>query len=119
MVESTSIIIKDFKLYAHHGCIQEERDKGQYFYLDIKVTLKKSVSDDCLNSSIDYVKICNFVETLFKADKYNLLESLSLKICKKLIEAFDLKSVAVEIKKKKNSFMPNIDSFSAVVRVDL
>jgi len=118
MVESTSIKIKDFKLYAYHGCLQEERDKGQYFYLNIKATLKQSVSDDCLDSSIDYLKICSFVETLFKASKYNLLESLSLKICKKLIKAFDLSSVTVEIKKKKNSFMPNIDSFSSVVRVD-
>lgn len=118
MVNSTTIKIKNFKVYAYHGCINEEREKGQYFYIDIKVTLKDNIVDDCLESTLDYVKLCNYVETMFKAKKYNLLESLSFIICNKLIEEFDLKGAVVQIKKKKNSYMPYIDSFSAMVKID-
>lgn len=117
MVNSTTLKIKNLKVYAYHGCIEGERKKGQYFYVNVKATLKENIVDDNLESSLDYVELCSYVEKMVKAKKYRLLESLSFAICNSLIEDFKLRAATVQIKKKKNSYMPNIDSFTAMVKI--
>ena len=116
MNNSTKIKIDDLKIFGYHGCFNEEKEKGQYFHIDLEVILKNNLYDDDLTSTLDYVQLCKYVETIFIQKKYNLLERLASVMCDKIIEKFDLKGIILKIRKNKNSYMPDIEAFSVEVK---
>ncbi len=51
------IKVENIRVFAHHGCLQEETKIGSDYRVDVKVTadLKTSASSDDLKDTIDYV----------------------------------------------------------------
>lgn len=76
------IRIKGLKLYAYHGVLQEEKEKGQEFTLDITMHLNLTpagVTDD-LDKTVNYAAVCEEVAELFSKYSYNLIESAAEEI---------------------------------------
>lgn len=51
------IKVNNIKLYAYHGCLDEEAKIGSEYRVDVavKVDLKKSAKTDALEDTVDYV----------------------------------------------------------------
>ena len=75
------IQVNNIKLYANHGCLNEEAMIGSWYRVDIEVDVdltKSSISDD-LEDTVDYVQLNHIVkEEMDKRSK--LLEEVARRI---------------------------------------
>ena len=58
------IQVNNIKLYANHGCLEEEAIIGSWYRVDIEVDVdltKSSISDD-LEDTVDYVQLNHIVK---------------------------------------------------------
>ncbi|MDG1422130.1 MAG: dihydroneopterin aldolase [Flavobacteriaceae bacterium] len=75
------IQVNNIKLYANHGCLNEEAMIGSWYRVDIEVevNLAKSSISDALEDTVDYVHLNHIVkEEMAKRSK--LLEEVARRI---------------------------------------
>ena len=75
------IQVNNIKLYANHGCLEEEAMIGSWYRVDIEVevNLAKSSISDALEDTVDYVHLNHIVkEEMAKRSK--LLEEVARRI---------------------------------------
>ena len=90
------IIITGIACKGYHGCLPEERVKGQPFIVDL--ALRLDLKDAGLTD--DYGEVCNTVVAIVEGKPFNLIESLAYAIGDRLLEQFFLlDSVAVTLHK--------------------
>jgi len=96
------ILLKDIKLYGYHGVLEKEREKGQYFYVDIEIFLNlepAGITDD-LGNTVDYSKVYDIIKDINQKNKFRLIESFAHKISEELLSTFDkIETVVVKIRK--------------------
>lgn len=75
------IRVKNIKIYAFHGCLEEEAKIGSWYRVDVKVKadLKKSSKTDDLMDTVDYVHL-NYVVKQEMAIRSKLLEEVAQRI---------------------------------------
>ncbi|HET8854485.1 MAG TPA: dihydroneopterin aldolase, partial [Salinimicrobium sp.] len=73
-----SIKIKNIKLFAYHGCLDEEKKIGSDYRVDLKVRgdLSLSAKTDSLKDTIDYVHLNRIVKQEMTI-RSKLLESVA------------------------------------------
>jgi dihydroneopterin aldolase len=108
----TTIRINNAKFYAYHGVLDYEKQFGNEFEVDIE--LKCDISplrdSDDIKKTVDYLSVYKFTEKIFNEKKYNLIETVSQRICEGILEKFSLvNSVKVNIRKP-NAPLGIIDS---------
>ena len=76
------IIITGIACKGYHGCLPEERVKGQPFIVDLalRLDLKDAGLTDDLQRTIDYGEVCNTVVAIVEGKPFNLIESLAYAI---------------------------------------
>ena len=75
------IQVNNIKLYANHGCLEEEAIIGSWYRVDVEVevNLSKSSISDALEDTVDYVHLNHIVkEEMGKRSK--LLEEVARRI---------------------------------------
>lgn len=80
------ICISGLRFHAYHGCLPEERERGQDFVLDVEIaysSLQAAVSDD-LERAVDYHHLINSLLHVATEERYNLLEALALRLMREL-----------------------------------
>jgi len=101
-MNSDTIIIKSLKNFAHHGVLPEEKKNGQYFILDIilSVDLENACLSDDLDYSVNYDLVTQRVIKTFTAQKDDLIERAAQRVCDCILEEFGaVKSVELTLKK--------------------
>jgi dihydroneopterin aldolase len=75
------IQVNNIKLYANHGCLEEEAKIGSEYKVDIevKVELRKSSKTDDLMDTVDYVHLNHIVKEEM-AIRSKLLEEVAQRI---------------------------------------
>ena len=75
------IQVNNIKLYAFHGCLEEESKIGSDYRVDVevKVDLKKSAKTDELSDTVDYVHLNHIVKEEM-ARRSKLLEEVARRI---------------------------------------
>ena len=75
------IQVNNIKLYAYHGCLEEEAKIGSWYRVDIEVEgdLSKSAKTDELSDTIDYVHL-NLIAKEEMAIRSKLLEEVAQRI---------------------------------------
>lgn len=75
------IQVNNIKLYAYHGCLEEEAKIGSWYRVDIEVEgdLSKSAKTDELSDTIDYVHL-NAIAKEEMAIRSKLLEEVAQRI---------------------------------------
>ena len=95
------IQVNNIKLYAFHGCLEEESKIGSDYRVDVevKVDLKKSAKTDELSDTVDYVHLNHVVkEEMGKRSK--LLEEVARRILDRFfLELKMIKSATVRVAK--------------------
>ena len=76
-----TIEVNNIKLYAFHGCLEEEARIGSEYRVDLKVSanLQNSASSDALVDTVDYVHL-NYIVKQEMAIRSNLLEHVAQRI---------------------------------------
>jgi len=84
------ITIKGLEVFAHHGLLAEEREKGQQFLFDIGISLKRTFAPDSddIADTVDYGAVCDCVVETATADSYNLLERLAAVVADEILARF-------------------------------
>lgn len=75
------IKVNNIKLYAYHGCLDEEAKIGSEYIVDVavKADLKKSSKTDALEDTVDYVHLNRIVKEEM-AIRSKLLEQVAQRI---------------------------------------
>ncbi|MDT8347260.1 MAG: dihydroneopterin aldolase [Flavobacteriaceae bacterium] len=96
----TSIKLNDIRIFAQHGCMQEERKIGSDYLvqLHVKAHVSKAAESDDLNDTVDYVWLLDVVK-IAMAEPSNLLEEVAKRIIDAIVTDERIHSIAVEIQK--------------------
>ena len=81
------IQVNNIKLYANHGCLNEEALIGSWYRVDIEVDVdltKSSVSDD-LEDTVDYVHLNHIVK-----EEMSVRSKLLEEVAKRILDRFFL-----------------------------
>ncbi|MBZ9730672.1 dihydroneopterin aldolase [Salegentibacter sp. JZCK2] len=96
-----SIKLKNIRVFAYHGCLDEEGKIGSDYRVDLKVKgdLSHSAKTDALADTIDYVHLNKIVKEEM-AIRSKLLENVAERILKRVLEEIILVQKAkVEVSK--------------------
>jgi dihydroneopterin aldolase len=86
------IQVNNIKLYAYHGCLDEEAKIGSEYRVDVEVKadLRKSSKTDALLDTVDYVRLNHIVKEEM-AIRSKLLEEVAQRILNRFFK--DLRKV--------------------------
>ena len=96
------IKITNLKIYAYHGVFEEEKTKGQDFYINVTLFLDIHTAgkSDCLEDSLNYGEVSHFINRIFTEKSYDLIEAACENVCQRLLlEYAQLQAVEVELQK--------------------
>ena len=105
------IRIKNIKLFAYHGVVQEEQFLGQKFEIDVELhsNFSEAGEQDNLSKTIDYDHVYEIIENEFFKNKYKLLETVAEKISNRLLEIKLVNSLIIKIRKPNAPIKGTID----------
>ena len=85
--------------YGYVGALPEERSLGQWFEVDLRLSLDLSLSgqSDELSDTLDYCDIIELVQMLIKTSKFTLLERLATVIAEKILTFDRISQVQVRL----------------------
>ena len=95
------IYLKNIKIYAYHGCMEEEKKIGSNYLVNLVVhaDLNMSCKSDKLKDTVDYVALLEIVKNQMKI-RSNLLENVADRVVNKIISKFpSVKKAVVKIAK--------------------
>jgi len=86
------IELKSVKVFANHGVLLEEKEKGQIFYIDVKMYLglKEAGKNDNLNLSVNYADAAVFIKEYMENNTFDLIETVAFGLAENLLLKFDL-----------------------------
>lgn len=95
------IQVNNIKLYAYHGCLEEEAKIGSWYRVDVEVkaNLKRSAKTDNLEDTVDYVHLNHIVKEEM-AIRSKLLEEVAQRILNRFFKEIKmLKKATVSVAK--------------------
>jgi len=97
------IYLKKIRLYAYHGCMDEEKKIGSDYVIDLVVDtdLEASAKSDKLNDTVDYVALHSIVKTEMEK-RAHLLENVADRILMRILKEHPTVSKATVKVAKKN-----------------
>lgn len=118
-IENSQVLLKDIRLYAHHGVLPQERIVGAYFIVNVSVEVDFSMAlgTDDLDGTISYADIFDLVRREMEVPS-NLLEHVAGRIGKAILANFDA-ATAVDIELLKENPPIGADRGEAGVSVRL
>jgi len=96
------IKITNLEIYAYHGVLAEEKQKGQVFFVNLKLymNLRKPGLSDNLHDAVNYDEVCTLVVDVFTKEVYDLIEKAAEKTVEALLCQFSaLEAVELELRK--------------------
>lgn len=96
------ILLKDIKLYGYHGVLPKEQEIGQYFHIDVElsVDLTKAGMTDELTNTVDYSKIYDIIVSVNKNNKFRLIETFAHNISQEILSTYEIiKDITVQVRK--------------------
>lgn len=117
--EWDEIHIDDLEVYAHHGVFQEEKDKGQPFYVNLVLytDTRRAGQQDELDLSTDYGEVCHLVTKWMQEHTYDLIETVAETVAEQVLLCCPLvQAVDVEIRKPQAPIGQPFESVSVRIR---
>ena len=110
------IKLTDVRLYAYHGCLEEEKKIGSDYTVNLKVSSNLDVpakSDD-LNDAVDYVTLHQIVEEEM-AIRSKLLENVADRIVTRILKSMStVQKVWIMVSKQNPPIGGNVGEVSII-----
>jgi dihydroneopterin aldolase len=87
------------RIFGRHGVTEEERQRGQDFLYDIRMTVPDDAVSDRLEDTTDYREVADAVRELSAARQFALLEALAAAVADLIVERFEVERVSVRVRK--------------------
>lgn len=114
------ISVKNIRIYAFHGCMDEEgRIGGDYLVdIDVEADLRRAGGSDSLEDTIDYVDINRIVKEEM-GQRSKLIEHVAMRILRRLKAEFPLVAdAAVTVTKLSPPMGGHVDSVAVTLRFE-
>ena len=112
------IILSNVRTYSYHGCMDEEEKIGAEFRTDLKVKtdMMQAAETDELQYGLDYTRLNEIVMVEMQV-RAKLMETVALRIIKKIFEEFEIaKKIEVKVTKLNPPVGGNIEAVSVVLK---
>lgn len=95
------ILLKGMEFYGYHGVHAAEKERGQRFIVDLTMErdVRPAAASDDLADTVNYAAVYDAVRQIAEGPSLNLLETLAETIAARLLTDFDIRAVAVRVKK--------------------
>ncbi len=99
-----TIELMGIELYGFHGVLEEEREHGQRFLVDVELdlddaTAASTATNDRIEDAVDYRNVVAAVEEVSATRAYHLLEAFAAALAETLLVRFPLRGVRVRVRK--------------------
>lgn len=111
------ILVEGIKLYAYHGCLEEEGKIGTNYIVDVtmETNFSEAAKTDDLTKTIDYVTVYNIVKKQM-AIRSKLLEHVAERIISELKKEFStLKKTEVKVTKLNPPMNGHVERVSIII----
>jgi dihydroneopterin aldolase len=111
------IKVSGIKLYAYHGCLEEEAKIGCNYVVDVSIVtdFSEAAKKDDLNRAVDYVNVYETVKNEM-AIRSKLIEHVAKRIADKLVKNIPrIRAVDVTVKKLNPPVMGEVESASVTL----
>ena len=112
------IRIDNLEVYAHHGVFPEEKEMGQFFYVNAVLyteTRPAGLTDD-LSFSTNYSEICHFISNWMQENLFNLIETVAEKLAEQILLNFgSIRKIDLEIRKPHAPMKLSFESVSVKI----
>ncbi len=100
-MERMTIELAGLELYGYHGVLDEEREHGQRFLVDLwlDVADTRSGHSDSIKDAVDYRPVVAVVREISDGRAYHLLEALAAALADALLDRFPVEKVRVRVRK--------------------
>ena len=104
--------------YGYHGTSAAERQTGRRFEVDCELycELDKPAKSDHLADTVDYTAVYNLVEGIIQKNRFNLLETIAVRLAGQILKKFKVAEVLVRVRKKIPPIPGNLDHIEVEVR---
>lgn len=99
---SDLIIVQGLEVFAHHGVLAEEKQDGQFFYIDLalSVDLSAASASDDLADTVNYDEVCRVAGEAFTAEIFDLIERAAGAVCDALFDSFlSVQKIVITVRK--------------------
>ncbi len=95
------VLVSGLEVFAFHGCLPEERERGQRFLIDLELwcEMGPAASGDDLSLALDYDAVIREVHAIASTERYDLLETLVERLGSHLAGKEGVDSVTVRVRK--------------------
>jgi dihydroneopterin aldolase len=95
------IMIRNLRVFAHHGVLPEEAERGQVFVIDLDLTLdlEPAGRSDELDRTIDYGALTARVAEVVAAERRQLLEAVASDVADLALADQRVEQVRVRVSK--------------------
>jgi dihydroneopterin aldolase len=95
------IILKGMRFYGNHGCLPAELELGQWFELDLEMTVDLSLAgqSDDLRDTLDYADVYGKVKAVVEGPPFALIEALAARVLEICFEYGKVEKAKVLLKK--------------------
>lgn len=111
------IQVNNIKIYAFHGCLDEEAKIGSDYRVDVEIVanLQKSSKTDQLIDTVDYVHL-NFIVKQEMAIRAKLLEHVAQRIIDRILEELRMvKKAKVSVAKINPPIGGNVEEVAIIL----
>ena len=86
------IVLKNCAFFAHHGVYAAEGELGQRFYVDLRLTVRaeSTLSEDSIDSVVDYGLLYGSVDKIVTGKNRRLIETLAHDIATNICSEFPM-----------------------------
>jgi dihydroneopterin aldolase len=110
------IRIEGICVFAHHGVLPEEKERGQDFLIDITLELERPCDDDSLDSTVDYAWAASEAARIATATSYDLIETLATEIASEMLRSPVVRAAQVSVRKPSAPMPVRVGSVGVTVR---
>ena len=88
------IELTGMEFYGYHGCLEEEREKGQSFFVDLvmRLDLSEAGRTDELAKTVNYASVFACVREIVEGEPKQLIEAVAEAVAEQLLRDFPLLS---------------------------
>ena len=111
------IHIEGLEVFAHIGVPDEERSAAQRLTFNITLwpILQAGEVNDEIGKAVNYAKVCAEVKRFVEQRRDKLIETLANALALHLLEMFEIRRIAVELRKY---ILPDVEFVSVTVTRD-
>ena len=112
------ICIRGLKVFAHHGVYEEETRLGQTFVVNatLYTSTRKGGLQDCLEDTISYADVCQFITEYLQQNTWKLLEAAVEHTCRALLLRYPLlHKIELELEKPSAPIPLSFDTVSVSI----